>query len=171
MRSIIVEGPDGAGKSTLAKELAEILGYRYQTTGGALDTPEALANKVEECMESGVVYDRHPLISDMVYKAALGKDLLCYPSIMIDALYNWAPIVIYCRLNDIQAMADNMVRSNKAHKPPEFMEMVLANQKRIVGVYEILFGIYPCVRFDWTTQSLEELMSLLLDDFASEGLF
>lgn len=74
MKAIIVEGPDGSGKSTLIETISRDMdipmGPRFATSlGGPLD---GLGYRVER--EAATwndkpvkIYDRHPLVSDYIY--------------------------------------------------------------------------------------------------------
>lgn len=70
---VIVEGPDGSGKSTLVKRLAEELGIKVHpracTSDNGID-PATLRDWVDRDLHpssAGGLYDRHPLISEPIY--------------------------------------------------------------------------------------------------------
>lgn len=71
---IIVEGPDGGGKTSLISELQKILGFEVMprpcTSDNAVD-PETLRDWVDKDLSLPVhhhgFYDRHPLVSEPIY--------------------------------------------------------------------------------------------------------
>lgn len=68
---IIIEGPDGAGKSTLAKSLADRLGMNIlkMTANGGQSVPEYLQKLVCD----GVIIDRC-WVSEQVYSDLFGRE-------------------------------------------------------------------------------------------------
>lgn len=75
-RHIIVEGPDGAGKSTLIKALSEMLSLPVhpkfaKSSGPDLETLDRRTHADLESLagyaKSPGVYDRYPLISELIY--------------------------------------------------------------------------------------------------------
>ena len=69
---IVLEGPDGAGKSTLGRTLSAFLGVPLLHTGGPPETAEAFRDKMRS-LESfievykSLIIDRLPPISEHVY--------------------------------------------------------------------------------------------------------
>lgn len=73
---LIVEGPDGAGKTTLVKELSEKLGWPIAEKAVGSDTKALtdLKKWVEKNVNDGwqnVIFDRHRLLSEPVYGPVL----------------------------------------------------------------------------------------------------
>jgi len=74
---IILEGPDGTGKTTLARQLAEKLGLKYQHEKIPLDGLKYYVNLVSN-MEDNIVYDRCYLgeaIYPSVFQDTFRRDL------------------------------------------------------------------------------------------------
>lgn len=75
LRHIVVEGPDGAGKSTLIGHLTEILEYPiHPKASDSVKGPVDFLNQwVDRDMsilrgeENSYLYDRHPVISEPIY--------------------------------------------------------------------------------------------------------
>lgn len=101
---IIIEGPDGSGKTTLAKKLSEAMGWPVGDKVVGSDTKPLtdLRDWVEANLGRGYhpgIYDRHRLISEPVYSAVLTHR-------KIDEKF-WEPEWLtgaYHRLHSIQPM-------------------------------------------------------------------
>lgn len=103
---IIVEGPDGGGKTTLIRRLSEDLGLRIAPRVVAQDTTAMVDLKlwVEENLNLGYhmkLYDRHRLISEPIYGAVKnrvepGFDDLGWMTAMMSNFYEIEPTIIYC---------------------------------------------------------------------------
>lgn len=66
---LIFEGPDGGGKSTLAKLIAEKLGYNYRGRITRVEPSKLLeANKEDLQREGNWVFDRCYWLSDTIYE-------------------------------------------------------------------------------------------------------
>jgi hypothetical protein len=159
MRSIVLEGPDGAGKSYLGERLSRELNMPLVHTGGPARTTEQLYQFIDRFTREGCIFDRHPLISDCIYKTALGLRNLEDPRVLVKLLRRWNPVVVYCRLESIDDMQANIVRTSKAHKPPEYLEKVLANHLRVTQCYDLFFAKLPYLNYAWDTDSYNELLS------------
>lgn len=79
--SIIIEGPDGAGKTTL---LSDLCGHfpgmeqhpRFCTSrGGPIDNLAEAVFRDVQSRPTHFIYDRHPCISEFVYRTALGQPI------------------------------------------------------------------------------------------------
>jgi deoxyadenosine/deoxycytidine kinase len=109
---IIVEGPDGAGKTTLAKRVAEHyqLEYRRPPDSVLSSSSGPLSGELVEWWESQLarapdelattVYDRCFYISDPIYQQAVpDRDLMIHPhslALGIMRLWNTEPYLIFC---------------------------------------------------------------------------
>lgn len=122
---IIVEGPDGSGKTTFAHKLAEALGSSYRkpppevlssTTGPAKG--EGLAQWWIDAMvrqaRTNDVYDRTTIISDPIYCAVQARKPSCTANqimYMLAYVNEKVSHVVFCRPTDKQIM-DNL-KSNR----------------------------------------------------------
>lgn len=104
---IVVEGPDGAGKTTLIKQLVEELGLpvapRVVSKGAEAMTD--LRTWVDQNLDEGFqprIFDRHRLISETIYGPILrhhqepGFDQLKWIGPRMRRFYDLEPIIIYC---------------------------------------------------------------------------
>lgn len=67
---IVIEGPDGTGKSTLARHLSSLIGWEILHSGG----PEKHLDEINEraamfSQLTNVIFDRHPCVSHPIYNA------------------------------------------------------------------------------------------------------
>lgn len=118
---IIVEGPDGAGKTTLIAELVAETGLKVAPRVVSKDT-EALTDLVkwtEENTRAGfqaTIFDRHRLISEPIYGPVLRREL--NPEFsdpewfyhQLHQLYRCNPFIIYC-LPPLSIVMDNVLSS------------------------------------------------------------
>ncbi|WNO27814.1 thymidylate kinase [Microbacterium phage Huwbert] len=104
---IIVEGPDGAGKSTLIRELVDVTGFEVAPRVVSKETEAMVDLKVwvEDNLDLGphdAIYDRYRLISEFIYGPTLritqqpgftDPDWVLHH---LSKLYKNDPIIIYC---------------------------------------------------------------------------
>lgn len=133
-KSIIVEGPDGVGKSILVSRLSKDLKMPSFHTGGATrDLAELTARCQEVILRDGVtptVFDRAPFVSDNVYKGALGLPFLRSTEDLHRELEIINPVVILC-----QTAKSRISRSLKQHKPREYTDQVKSVYPKVLEGY------------------------------------
>jgi len=116
---IIVEGPDGAGKTTLIKSIVEATGFPIAPRVVAQDTTAMvdLQSWVDDNLEQGfqkVIFDRHRLISETIYGPILrheqepGFNEMKWLAPRMKRFYELKPIIIYC-LPPLQTVLDNII--------------------------------------------------------------
>jgi len=103
---IIVEGPDGSGKTTLCEQLCEDLGLEYMRYSGLSSTtgPDGLGIVDwwdDHLLKStDAVFDRCFYISEPIYQLATpGRPLIASPQKMFDGIHEiWLcnPVIIFC---------------------------------------------------------------------------
>lgn len=103
---IILEGPDGGGKSTLARELSDALDIDIapRVVSAQAKAMTDLRVWTEQNVRQGFqhkIFDRHRLISAPIYDSVLNRthpelyDINWLPA-MMQLFYECQPIIIYC---------------------------------------------------------------------------
>lgn len=166
MSLIVIEGPDGAGKTTLIKKIAKDFKLPVYTSGGPKDI-ETMLNILREmavlAFDTSQVYlcDRAPWISERVYSKALSRKIVLPESVFLHCL-NLPQRIIYCALADSETMLANMSREFKAHKPAEHTTGVITNYKNICKIYgEILYEAkykgLDIFSYDWQNTTYKDI--------------
>jgi len=96
---IVLEGPDNAGKSTLAQFLSRELGYTIQGSEGPPKGPGEMDQRLERYakLPTTTIFDRHPVVSQPIYCSLRGGD----PQFNVKHWEQWfykeaQPTIIYC---------------------------------------------------------------------------
>lgn len=158
MRTIIIEGPDGSGKSTLGRKLGELLGYPLTHTGGPPPTKEDLERKLR-MVEGGGLFDRTPHISESVYsRIANGRATFLPLDVMLDRLVDAKPILIYARRKGEEGETlTRMERVTKDYTPKGHKETVEDRYLEICNLYDrIINGLrdrISVIDYDYTRMS------------------
>lgn len=177
---IIVEGPDGGGKTSFIDRL--LVRYPVLVKAPRACTSEdgpidELAQYVEnDSVERRIgywVYDRHPLVSELIYSPGMSRAM---PEKFLDA--NWlrgqllsfrnrANLVIYC-LPPFPDVAKNVALN---HGGTDHQNGVMQN---LVGIYQLYYLAFVndnprAVKWDYTTMNFD---SFCRDhfDYALQGL-
>jgi hypothetical protein len=170
MRLIAVEGPDGAGKSTLVKKLSESLGREVIHTGGPPKNKDEWVQRmmnIRAIKDDKVIIDRIPHVSEQIYGPLYERDqVFDNPDFLDRELLEINPVVIYCRLALADEMLTHMSRETKAHKPQTHFDLVISHFGRIVNAYDSKFQSLKTrglqVRqFDWSRDDYDTLLEFL----------
>lgn len=164
---VVIEGPDGAGKSTLAERLKVELAYfrgqvKVHHSGRPANSEEVLTN----CnYNSDLAYkypitivDRTPWISDLVYNDALGREDRL-PRQLLEAYHRVPQIVVYCHLGPF---GDYKILEGKGHKPSEYLAEVREKHAKIVLAYEEFFDVprsFIVIEYNRLVDSYSALLS------------
>ena len=152
---IVLEGPDGAGKSTLAERLAYKFQWPIVHTGGPLANREDYFTRVQDKklrVARNTIFDRVPMISELVYCLVQDRAPFIHEWEAMNDLIALRPVVIYCRLADTAQMLDRIIASPKAHKSPEYLEAVKKNHDSIVKKYDAVMRLVPpelVISYNW----------------------
>lgn len=130
---IILEGPDNAGKSTLAKYLVDALGLPLIISGGPSKWPGEVNDRSERfnADNTDAIYDRHPCVSQNIYQDALLLDGERVEDRHLEAFYAQEPFIIYCR--NIQG-AEGHVLSE--HSSAEYFQQVEQSMPKLRELYD-----------------------------------
>jgi shikimate kinase len=159
LRSVILEGMDGAGKSALYETMTEKWGLRGSGHDGgppvnAADVWERLAMFAAQ---SPTVRDRCPAVSDVVYSRVLGRGTKVPEERTRAWLRYFRPFVIYCRPPLATVMAHTV--QVKPHKTSEFVAEIQDRRESLYDTYDQVLAehadadLIDGFQYDWTIDS------------------
>lgn len=169
-RVIAIEGPDGAGKSTLIEKLKQDLGREVIHTGGPPKTREEWMDRlimVRSYQGKPVLFDRLPQVSEQIYGPLYHRDPLLTADDMDREASELQPLIVYCRLNTADEMLTAMSQAEKAHKPPTHIALVVANYEQIVRAYDKKIAQLVCLpgidvlQYSWKDDDYSSLLAEL----------
>ncbi len=162
---IILEGPDGTGKSTLAEKLSQVLNLRVQHSGGPPKDPEDIFRRQEAAQQwailnAPVVLDRIPVISEQIYGPIIRGSNPFLGTMHFERLMDaLAHPIIYCR-PPMSVIIANLSTSHhrKAHETEEHFQGVMQRWEKIVAAYDRFMTSIEesgarLFRFDYTGQT------------------
>lgn len=97
---VVLEGPDGGGKTTLGQLLAQTLGYELRLSEGPEKFPGEIDARIlryarEYTNRKDVIFDRHPCVSQIAYRQIHSQT---EPNVeLVNDFYRMKPLLIYCR--------------------------------------------------------------------------
>jgi len=155
---IIVEGPDGSGKSTLCSELSRRLDMAVSHSGGPIKNEEELHKRIaNQLSKNNYIIDRCSVFSEPVYGLTLRgysllsrKDFEIYVKKMV--IDGW--IVIYCK-------AKGPINKGKEWKNEEHMQGIINNRDQIYNGYSVVMnnakriGLY-IHEWTWTNYKIKD---------------
>ena len=103
---VVLEGPDGGGKSTLAELLAQTLGMEHIRSEGPEKYPGEINERIvrynrEYGGRHHVLFDRHPCVSQLAY--SLIHEQSTPNAELIEQFYKTRPLLIYCRPDPVKS--------------------------------------------------------------------
>jgi hypothetical protein len=129
--NVILEGPDGSGKTTLANKLSGILGMNLQLSQG----PPKFDGEIHERLAKyakleRTIFDRHPVVSQTIYGHFRGPGPDIPTTEEVNQLYASKPLIIYCRASDLSH------HKAEAHDTREHLDMVERKHQEIIQLYD-----------------------------------
>lgn len=161
MACIIIEGPDGSGKTFTADAVSSAVNLQKYPTQGPPKSPSEIVKRIMHtmCLDDHV-FDRFPLISEMVYGPILRNDDT-FSYMWLDRLIPDKYIVVYCRPS-IETILENSLKT-KPHKSADHISSVINKWKLIIDEYDwIMDRIDNKIIFNRDNQTLEELCAGLI---------
>lgn len=156
---IVVEGPDGAGKSTLIKSLmlANPCLKLAPRACSSLDGPLVGDDLIEWIREYGIlygyIYDRHPCISRPVYDAV-------YADLPEERTRPWLQGTLYEIRDNARVIYCRPPRRDIIRSVNESAQMAGVDRKihQIIDTYDaIMASMIAHERYDWTKDALPSL--------------
>jgi cytidylate kinase len=156
---IVIEGPDGAGKSTLAKNLGEHFKWPIVHGGGPLTNRHEFLDRARtkgwNTPEVPRIFDRVSYISERVY----AKEPLVSSLELNIWLSKVKPVLIFCCLTSSAEMVRHIFAGPKAHKTIEHLEEVKKNHAEITRKYRFIMApLYP-INYDWEKCDFRNLLT------------
>lgn len=166
-KSFIIEGPDNAGKSTLAEELSEHLAMPVYHQVRPTDIKEFIAGFVEEQKAPTTIFDRSMAISQLIYDSLLKRlQIVGGPELTGFVEYTtFSMPVIICLPPPEVVLAASPDR--------EEMVGVADNRAELYELYSIFakgqIGNKNVVVYDYTIHTIEDVLEWMRhnDHFAS----
>lgn len=168
---ILVEGPDGAGKTTLAKKLAEEINGEYMrpppklldSANGASDGLYGWwTNIAHEAATQGghrwSVFDRAFPVSEVIYSTVMGRKPLCSSggiSYLIHLLKPNVDFIVFCLPTD-----ETLLSNFKDKTRPRLEGMTKKKFEQSVWLYRVHYSYYS---------GIFGPMKVLLDNWANRG--
>ena len=126
---IVLEGPDNAGKSVLARYIASRIGRTIVPSEGPEKYPGEINERIDRYFGfKDVVFDRHPCVSETIYGRLRGRGNV--DPFLLLRFYEERPLFIYCRGRDLDG---HVV---KAHDTAEHLATVKSNHDRLCRLYD-----------------------------------
>lgn len=130
--NIIIEGCDGAGKSTLAHQLSVSLCFKLQQGEGPGKSDEELNSRIERYADmENTIFDRHPCVSQIIYNKFREGALITLANYQHFMKQLDRSLVIYCTDADFDA------QTFKVHDTPEHIELMRSNFKNLMKQYDL----------------------------------
>jgi len=159
MKSIIVEGYDGCGKSTLARRLGGFFGLGVHMIGGPPKSDEqasTMANyQLAIAEHSNVVFDRITPLSRLCYEEGLDDRHVAVMYAYMDAIIRHS-IVIWATVPKVK-------HEWKEYDTKDHINKILANEENIKHKYHEIMDTIPHIHYDYTEMSFEDLLEEVKD--------
>lgn len=96
--NVVLEGPDGGGKSTLAQALSTHLDMRVQEGAGPPKAPGEIEARLRSYLGmTETIFDRHPAVSQPIYASIRGELLTEQFATLLLDFYRTPTVLVYVR--------------------------------------------------------------------------
>lgn len=100
--NVVLEGPDGGGKSTLAELMSKATGMRVQQGSGPPRAPGEIEGRLTQYLAmTGVIFDRHPAVSQPIYAGLRAETMSEEFWSLVDRFYTTHLVIVYCRSTSV----------------------------------------------------------------------
>lgn len=143
---IVVEGPDGSGKSSLVRRLHDLTGLKVHHRGGPPETWEiALSQMSRTFTQKGMILDRTIFVSEIVYGRAMRGETIVDEELLWEGLRRLVAIdalFIFCLppIHVLHRSFDESINVKKSWKSDAHCKAVNENFDRIVNEYEYVYS-------------------------------
>lgn len=133
---IIIEGPDGSGKSYLAEYLKEALGIPINEGLGPEKYPGEINTRVRDFLDNEpkpwhhLIYDRHPCVSHNIYAPHAQPLKVPVKGALLKEFYSRDYLFIYCRGHPDFEQVENH------HDTPEHLALMARGRDQILEAYD-----------------------------------
>lgn len=151
--SIILEGYDGAGKSSLAKYLSDCFNMPIETAGPpARDDKHAMdcCHKQMVAARHGYILDRVTPISRLCYQEGLTFTHITEMSRYMTEMIGVA-VIVWCKPKEYK-------HERSSHDTDEHLADIESRQTYILDNYEAMMKTIPHITYDWATDNRVKLM-------------
>jgi hypothetical protein len=171
--AIVLEGPDNAGKTTLAQALQSAIPCHYVHAGGPPASSQVeldcLAKQQALFLEPDAVLDRVTCVSQSVYNPSESMDPIRRHARA--HMVHQGVLLVFCRPS-----TDRLMRTNdftwRVDEPDELKQKIVHNQQTFVMRYDHVMAVTPHVHYNFeepgiATQIAEMLVDVLKGDLGA----
>lgn len=133
--NIVLEGPDNAGKSTLAKIIGDTMGWPVVGSEGREKYAGEINDRIKRYFQDYQekhIFDRHPVVSQGIYRMLHHKTAV--DEALEEAFYDANPLLIYCRPPSIERGLDGHIA--REDDDDEYLKTVEDNYRQLVQAYD-----------------------------------